>query len=301
MNDLGASILFRLKNKAKESNLPYQQCIQLFFQEEFLRRLSKSEYSQKLVLKGGHFIYALTNFDSRPTSDIDFLLRDSSNDVDHINKVIIEIIETPTGHNEIVLLKANEARRISLHREYPGVSIQITGQIKNVRILFDIDIGVGDIISPAAEKRTLVTQLDGYSSIEVFTYSLESTIAEKLDAILQRFELTSRMKDFYDIYYLSMTFDFEGKVLQKAIHQTLMNRKTHFDRDSLDRIVRLSGNADMLIKWRYFLKTIRSQNLSFTEVIQDIDSFLRPVWMAILNENEMVEKWDCTTKKWFHL
>jgi predicted nucleotidyltransferase component of viral defense system len=75
MADIGASILARLKNKAKESNTNYQQCLQLFFQEEFLRRLAKSHYVDNLVLKGGLFIYTLTNFKSRATVDIDFMVR----------------------------------------------------------------------------------------------------------------------------------------------------------------------------------------------------------------------------------
>ena len=82
MSDIGASILAKLKNKAKSTGMPYQQCLQLFFQEEFLRRLSKSKYSENLILKGGIFIYTLTNFESRATVDIDFLLRHMSNKTD---------------------------------------------------------------------------------------------------------------------------------------------------------------------------------------------------------------------------
>ena len=298
MNDLGASILARLKNKSTETKISYQQCIQLFFQEEFLRRFSSSKYSRNFVLKGGHFIYALTHFKSRPTVDIDFLLRDLNGDLDHLDKVMAEILGIPTGYNEVVMLNVKRSRRISLQREYPGVSVQITGQIKNVRVLFDVDVGIGDVISPTAEKRFLPTQLEGYSTPEIFTYSLESTIAEKLDAVLQRFELTSRMKDFYDIYQLSVMSDFEGKVLCEAILQTLVYRRTHFDADSLDRIQKLSFDGEMLIKWRYFLRTIQRQELLFTDVIQGIVIFLHPIWAAITNDCDMLETWDCKSRMW---
>lgn len=97
-----------------------------------------------------------------------------------------------------------------MQREYHGISTQITGSIKNVRVPFSVYIGVGDVIVPGTTARTMQTQLDGFDAPEILTYSLESTVTEKLDAILQRFELTSRMKDFYDITYLSQTFDFEG-------------------------------------------------------------------------------------------
>ena len=75
MADIAASVLARLKNKAKESGRSYQLCLQLFCQEEFLRRLEKSQYTENLVLKGGLFIYSVTDFDSRVTGDVDFLLR----------------------------------------------------------------------------------------------------------------------------------------------------------------------------------------------------------------------------------
>lgn len=74
MADAAAAVLARLKNKANESGRTYQLCLQLFCQEEFLRRLEKSKYVDNLVLKGGLFIYAITDFDSRVTMDVDFLL-----------------------------------------------------------------------------------------------------------------------------------------------------------------------------------------------------------------------------------
>jgi len=98
-----------------------------------------------------------------------------------------------------------------------------------------VDIGVGDIVLPKPKKRIIKPQLEGFEAPCIYTYSLESTIAEKLDAILQRFELTGRMKDFYDIYYLALTFDFEGEKLSSAISETLKNRKTNINPDSFAR------------------------------------------------------------------
>ena len=83
MADIAASVLAKLKNKAKASGISYQQCLQLFMQEEFLRKLSKSGYDDFLVLKGGLFIYTLTNFEGRATIDVDFLLRGYSNTIDN--------------------------------------------------------------------------------------------------------------------------------------------------------------------------------------------------------------------------
>ena len=220
MADIAASVLARLRNKAKAAGISYQQCLQLFMQEEFLRKLSKSGYEDALILKGGLFIYTLTNFESRATVDVDFLLRSVSNSLEEVQALIMKILAVPTG-NDYIEMTAKGFEKISPQRKYHGISTQIIGKIKNVRVPFNVDIGVGDVIVPCAEERTIHTQLPDFEAPVIMTYSLESTIAEKFDAILQRFELTGRMKDFYDIYNLARTFDFDGAKLQTAISRTL--------------------------------------------------------------------------------
>lgn len=290
MVDKAASVLAKLKNKAKASGISYQQCLQLFVQEEFLRKLSKSGYEDNLILKGGLFIYTLTNFQSRATIDVDFLLRAASNSIEDVKVLIKKIINTPTG-NDYISMTAKGFEEISPQRKYHGISAQIIAQIKNVRVPFNVDIGVGDVIVPCAEERAINTQLPDFEAPIIKTYSLESTIAEKFDAILQRFELTGRMKDFYDIYYLARTFDFDGARLQTAIFETLQRRGTFYDRDSFKRIVLLAEDEDMKKRWKYFLKNIKDDALEFSVVIDEIRAFLEPVFDAIVNENEWQKEW----------
>ena len=297
MADIAASVLAKLKNKAKASGISYQQCLQLFFQEEFLRKLSASQYAENFVLKGGLFIYTLTNFESRATVDVDFLMRGLNNDLTRMDEIIAEILAVPTG-NDFVTFKASKTEPIAVQRKYHGVSTQITGYIKNVRVPFNVDIGVGDVIVPRPERRNIQTQLDGYDKPEILTYSLESTIAEKFDAILQRFELTGRMKDFYDIYYLSRTFDFDGLKLQTAIQETLQNRGTTYGKDSFDRVLALANDEDMQTKWRYFLRTLGNPEISFAAVIAGLHGFLQPVWERILSEEEFMMHWQSTNTNW---
>lgn len=297
MADIAASVLAKLKNKAKASGISYQQCLQLFFQEEFLRRLAGSRYAENFVLKGGLFIYTLTNFESRATVDVDFLMRGLNNDLARMDEIIAEILTVDTG-NDFVTFKAGKTEPIAVQRKYHGVSAQITGYIKNVRVPFNVDIGVGDVIVPQAQRRNIQTQLEGYAKPEILTYSLESTIAEKFDAILQRFELTGRMKDFYDIYYLSRTFDFDGLKLQTAIQETLQNRGTAYEKDSFDRILALADDPDMQTKWRFFLKTLGNPEIPFGEVVDGIGQFLAPIWDAIISANERTASWIASQAKW---
>ena len=297
MTDKATSVLAKLKNKAKASGISYQQCLQLFFQEEFLRKLAGSQYGDNFILKGGLFIYTLTNFESRATVDVDFLMRGLNNDLARMDEIIADILAVDTG-NDFVAFEASKTEPIALQRKYHGVSTQITGRIKNVRVPFNVDIGVGDVIVPRAERRNIRTQLADFEKPEILTYSLESTIAEKFDAILQRFELTGRMKDFYDIYYLSHTFDFDGLKLQTAIQETLQNRGTAYEKDSFDRVLALADDSDMQTKWRYFLKTLGNPEIEFSKVIMGITAFLQPVWYSFLAENEYQRQWNSKENKW---
>ena len=297
MADKAASVLAKLKSKAKATGISYQQCLQLFFQEEFLRRLAASPYADNFVLKGGLFIYTLTNFESRATVDVDFLMRGLNNDLARMDTILAEILAVETG-NDFVIFRAEKTQPIALQRKYHGVSTQITGFIKNVRVPFNVDIGVGDIIVPGAERRAIQTQLEGYTQPAVLTYSLESTVAEKFDAILQRFELTGRMKDFYDIYYLSRTFDFDGAKLQLAIQQTLYNRGTTYEKDSFDHIFALADNPEMHTRWHYFLKSLGNPELDFTVVIQEIGTFLLPVWQKMMAQEPMIGTWHSEKASW---
>ena len=297
MADIAASVLAKLRNKAKASGISYQQCLQLFVQEEFLRKLSKSGCEDNLILKGGLFIYTLTNFESGAPIDVDFLLRAASNSINDVKALITRILNTPTG-NDYISMKAKGFEEISPQRKYHGISTQIIAQIKNVRVPFNVDIGVGDVIVPRAEERKINTQLPDFEAPVIMTYSLESTIAEKFDAILQRFELTGRMKDFYDIYYLARTFDFDGAKLQTAITRTLERRGTPYDKDSFKRIIALADDVDMQKRWKYFLKNIKDDTLEFSVVIDEIQAFLEPVFENIIAEKNTIKVWDSEKNEW---
>lgn len=135
MKDIGASVLARLKNQAKETGVSYQMCLQLFCQEEFSRRLSQSSYSSNFILKGGLFIYTLTEFQSRATQDIDFLMIHLANDIDKVKSILEEIMQVSTS-NDYVTIEVLNAKNITTEKEYPGVSVKFMGHIKQVRVPF---------------------------------------------------------------------------------------------------------------------------------------------------------------------
>jgi predicted nucleotidyltransferase component of viral defense system len=297
MINKGKSVIDRLKEKSKSTGKPLQLYLQLFCQEEFLRKVSLSDYIDNLILKGGLFIYALSNFESRTTTDVDFLLTRLPNSIEKIKVIIENILAVDTG-NEFITFTVGNFKKISVHRKYSGISFQLVGSINNTHTPFSVDIGFDDIIIPNSEKRILPVQLTDFSSPTVNTYSLESTIAEKLDAILQRLSLTSRMKDFYDIYYLAHAFDFDGQVLREAIVSTFQNRSTSFLSESRELIFDLGNNIDMQNKWIQFQKRLKLPTLIFEDVINAIDIFLSPIWKDIASDTKLSIKWSASRFIW---
>lgn len=214
-----------------------------------------------------------------------------------MKKIVDDIIAVETG-NDFITFTSRGYEDISAQRKYRGTSFQLVGQIKNTRTPFHVDVGIGDVIVPKPEKRLMPVQLEGFSTPFISTYSLESTIAEKFDAMLARLQLNSRMKDFYDIYYLSNSFNFDGRQLQQAVFETLQNRGTPYEKDSFNMIIALAQDRDMLLGWRRFLQRLRLNNLEFESVMQAIDVFLRPVWEAIVHGNEFFLRWSSVRRSW---
>ena len=297
MVDIAVSVLARLKNKAAESGRSYQLCLQLFCQEEFLRRLEKSKYAENFVLKGGLFIYSLTEFDSRVTVDVDFLLRQIPNTPEQLRIIIEEIIAVQTG-NDFVTFEIKDVAPIAVAKKYAGIGVSMVARIKNTRTPFGIDFGVGDVIVPKQEKRKIPTQLSDFDTPVVNTYSLETTIAEKIDAILSLMEFSSRMKDYYDIYYLANKFDFDGKLLTEALKKTFKNRGHSFTIEQFEQVMGFDDDIAMQKKWKVFIRKIETKTDDYSTVLKMIKIFLTKPFTAAVDDEEFTEKWSVVVEAW---
>lgn len=297
MADIAASVLARLKKKAAESGRSYQLCLQLFCQEEFLRRLEKSKYAENLVLKGGLFIYSLTDFDSRVTVDVDFLLRQMPNTPEQLKTVLEEIIATPTG-NDFITFEIKDVAPIAVAKKYAGIGASVVARIKNTKTPFSIDFGVGDVIVPKQEKRKIPTQLSDFDAPTVNTYSLETTIAEKIDAILSLMEFSSRMKDYYDIYYLANKFDFDGATLAEALKKTFENRGHSFTIEQFEQVMGFDNDGAMQKKWKAFTHKIDTKTDDFSKVIETINLFLAEPFKAAAENTKFTAKWSAKDSEW---
>lgn len=297
MADAAAAVLARLKNKANESGRTYQLCLQLFCQEEFLRRLEKSKYVDNLVLKGGLFIYAITDFDSRVTMDVDFLLWKVPNTPEQLKTVLEEIITAPAG-NDFVTYEIKGIAPIAVTKKYAGIGASLVARIKNIRTPLNIDFSVGDMIVPKQEKRKIPTQLEDFTVPMINTYSLETTVAEKIDAILNLMEFSSRMKDYYDIYYLANKFDFDGALLAEAMKKTFANRNHSFTVEQFEQVMAFDGDEAMRKKWKAFCRKTDIKTDDYSTVLKAIRSLLSEPFAAAVEGRNYVKRWSGSENKW---
>ena len=182
--------------------------------------------------------------------------------------------------------------------KYAGIGVSLVARIKNTKTPFSIDFGVGDVIVPKQEKRKIPTQLDGFTSPTVNTYSLETTIAEKIDAILSLMEFSSRMKDYYDIYYLANKFDFDGKVLTEALKRTFENRGHAFTIEQFEQVMAFNSNDAMQKKWKAFVHKIDTKTDDYSTVLKAIKAFLTKPFTSAIRDIDFTEKWSAANGEW---
>lgn len=187
---------------------------------------------------------------------------------------------------------------IAVAKKYSGIGASIVARIKNTRTPFSIDFGVGDVIVPKQEKRKIPTQLDDFTAPTINTYSIETTVAEKIDAILSLMEFSSRMKDYYDIYYLANKFDFYGKVLTEALRKTFTNREHNFTVEQFEQVMGFDDDVAMQKKWKAFVRKIVTKTDDYSTVLKTIKAFLTKPFTAAVGDKEFTEKWSANHGEW---
>ncbi len=272
------SIRARLLNLSKHQNLPFQQIINRFFQERFLARLAQSPYKAQLILKGGNFIYINQGYTARPTTDIDFLGKNISNEIDELSHVIKQIAAIKLADAVFFSYQTIKSIPISEHKEYHGTRLKMEVRFDSIVQNIQIDIGFGDVIIPAPQTLHYPILLEGFEVPVIQAYTIETVIAEKLQAIMILAQLNSRMKDFHDIYTLIILEKINNEVLKEAIAQTFNNRNTPINFDSIIFKAAFYKDVSRLKMWNAFLTKIKAENISFETVIKRIEQLIKAVF-----------------------
>lgn len=299
MADRAASLLAKIRNKSKKMGWNSMQSLQLFCQEEFIRRINLSRYKDAFILKGGLLIYVLSNFGSRTTRDADFLVENISNSPERMREIISEIINTKS-ENDFVTFELVNLKEIAKEKKYKGVSAFLVAKIKNTRTGINIDFGFGDTIIPSPKTTTSPVQVEGFEKPTIRAYPLETIIAEKIDAILDRMELTSRMKDYFDINFILQNFDFDGTILKEAINRSFENRLRNYNVERFQKVLLFHNDSSMDIKWHAFLRKAKLPEVSFQDVIANLQQFLEMPMAAVFEARDFTKKWNCKKRKWLN-
>lgn len=224
-------------------------------------------------------LYAYERFKARPTLDIDFMGHNIDRDKDKIVDAFKSIcdIEFPedgvTFHTETI-----RTSDIAIEKRYPGVRITLTVSLDSILQDISMDIGFGDIITPAPAELDYPAFLDFNRDISVMAYSIETVIAEKLQTAIERGVANSRMKDFYDLYTLLNRDEYNPTLLNEAIQATFSNRKTLIDKQIAFFTKDFGSDAGLNQRWSAFIRKLRpDRQLSFSEVITSIQSLLANV------------------------
>lgn len=258
-----------LKKKCKEiektSALNYYEALQYFMFERMLARISASKYRENLILKGGFLISSYFGITRRTTRDADISINKIKLSINAIKKVLNEVVSIKLNDN--VKFKINSIKRIREKDLYYGFSCEIIGRCNNLRIIFNLDITTGDAITPSILKYPY-SSLFSNEKILIYSYTIETILAEKVETVLKRGRYNSRMKDYYDIYIISQS-KYNRKVLKDAIKNTFNTRKSGALLDDKDSILK-SIDGDMKIKqlWKKYLsKNKYIGDISFDVVI----------------------------------
>ncbi len=276
--NLEASIHQRLLNQARESGRPFNELLQYFAIERFLYRLSQSPHQEKFVLKGALMFAVWQAPPARPTMDIDLLGR-MENQVETIVSIVRDVCRQkvePDGLNFDP--DSVDGNRIAEAAEYQGVRVSFRGSLGNAKIFMQLDVGFGDVIFPRATSVKYPTLLD-LPGPRLRGYTRESLIGEKFQAMVRLGSLNSRMKDFFDIWFLSRHFDFDGPRLSTAISKTFERRKTEVPSNLNDLFEPLMRDPVKVTQWRTFAQRNRLQAApeKLGDVLSLIGEFLDPV------------------------
>ena len=286
VKNYGKSIRSKLLNIAKEENTFYQTVLTRYFQERLLYRISQTRYRNNFYLKGGALMYAYERFVARPTLDIDFLGNNISNEGESIVKAFKEICSVPYEEDGVTFdVEQITDQNITEFKDYHGIRLSIPVRMDTISQVMTMDIGFGDVVTPKPVDLDYPILLEHLPSAKILAYSLETVIAEKLHAVVDLADQSSRMKDYYDLYTILHNEKFDADVLQEAIIRTFENRHTPYDDNTMFFRKEFSENQQMQVRWQAFIKKItKNTELAFAEVVTYIQEKLQPYWDNLPHE-----------------
>lgn len=272
MSNSAQSVKDKLKNISREKNVDFNSVMRFYMYDRFVERLSKSKYKDNFILKGGFYLSKLFGLDNRSTMDIDTAIRKTEFTEENLIVMINEIISIDVGDN--VKFKIEKTELIREEDEYDGLRITINFMLENIKDKFHIDLATGDPIYPRPDNYKYES-LIGDEIYKVWSYNLETILAEKIETILSKLETSSRMKDYYDIYLIyKFKFDTINKEkFRGSVEKTFKKRK--FDVDLMTNLSIVKESKVLRERWlSYSRKNSYARDVEFEETLECLEKLI---------------------------
>lgn len=269
MNYSKNSVQARIKNLSAKTGASANVLLATYFFEAFLYRLSKSDYAENFIFKGGFYLSSVIGVQNRYTQDLDFKLAGEELEEENLVKIINDIISKNADDN--ISFDFSSIESIRGEDQYGGFTVSIIGHLENIRQTVNIDIATGDPITPSSitysYKRLIAEDILNFKA-----YNLETILAEKLQTIYSRGLFNSRSKDFYDVYIIHKLKmgEINCENLKEAFAKTCGYRETNFSKEDVNILLKeLETHIQTLNRWKnYARKNSFAKNISFETVIE---------------------------------
>ena len=265
----------KLKNIAARRNLDFNTLLRLYMYDRFIERLAVSKYRDNFILKGGFYLSTLFGLESRSTKDIDTAIKDANFTKENIVKMIESIISIDINDN--ALISIIEISNIREDDQYGGFRIILNVKFDTIKEKLQIDIATGDPITP----RPIIYKYHpilGDNYVNLWSYNIETVIAEKLETILRRAEANSRIRDYYDLYliYTKGWNDVKISNLQKAVNKTF--KKREYDKDPFMALDIIRKSEILKTRWNgYQRKYDYAKGISFDGIINCLEKIINEI------------------------
>lgn len=261
----------RIKSVAKQNNADARTLMRIYMMERFLERLTQSEYRDNFIIKGGILVTAMIGVAHRSTMDIDTSMKNLNLSAEDALRVVNQVKDIDLDDG--VSFEVKDVSNIMDEMEYPGIRVTMNANVGRLITPLKIDISTGDVITPRAIEFNYDLLLED-RSIKLWSYNLETILAEKLQTVLARGILNTRMRDFYDIRMLVDTYEdkVNKAVLKDAFAATCKKRGTDNSQEQAEEIVKIiEADEQIQVLWRAYQKKYSyAADIDYASVIRGV-------------------------------
>ena len=273
-----AQIKGRIKNIAKQNGSDPITLLRIYMMERFLERVTHSKYKNDFIIKGGILVTSMIGISMRSTMDIDTTIRNFDLTKDETTRIINEIKDIPLDdHIEFIL---NDVSDIMDKMDYPGIRIHMEAKLENLIVPIKIDISTGDVITPGEIKYEYALLLED-RTIQLWSYNLETILAEKIQTILARGVLNTRMRDFYDVTTLLSRYkdSINYNDLSLAFDETCRKRETlSLLKDSKVILTSIKEDKTLQNLWKNYCRKYKyASHIDFSTNLKSLEYLINQI------------------------